>query len=187
MEIGKRIKKYRTDKNLSLTELASKSGISAGFLSQIENGKSDPSLSTIKRIADELGINVYMLFDEAEEKSGSIVKCKDRVRIKNFSDDITIEFLSNFDRNNIMEACIHTVEPQKKSGEEPYSHEGQEVFFVLEGKFELTISSNTYFMNEGDSFYLEDCMTPHMFINALEDAPSKMLCVSTPPYFYDIS
>lgn len=171
---------------MSLNDLASVSGITAGFLSQIENGKSDPSLSTIKRITDGLDINAYQLFEQTEVPDDrAFVKENERIRLKNFGGGVTIEFLSSFASVNLMEACIHIVEPAKKSGVVPYSHEGQEIFIVLDGQFDLTIGTDSFIMNKGDSYYLANSMTPHMFTNRQKDNSSKMLCISNPPFFYE--
>ena len=186
MDIGKRIREFRGKMNISLNELATRACISPGFLSQIENGKSEPSLTTIKKIADGLQIGISKLFGEAEQVDHMLMRRQERVRMSNIGEGgVTIEFLSTFNQENLMEACVHIVDPLCRSGSQPYSHVGQEVFLVLEGRFELTIDDNYFIMEEGDSYYLSDCSKPHVFANALKDRKSKMLCVTNPPYFYD--
>lgn len=186
MDIGKRIREYRGKMNITLNELAARASISPGFLSQIENGKSDPSLTTIKKIADGLQISISRLFGEIEQEDHMFTKLQERVRMSNIGESgVTIEFLTPFNPEIRMEPCVHVVDAGCRSGSQPYSHAGQEVFLVLEGKFELNVDDNYFNMEEGDSYYLSNCLKPHMFANALKDRPSKMLCITTPPYFYD--
>lgn len=186
MDLGKRIRELRTKQGISLNELASKISVSPGFLSQIENGKSEPSLTTIKKISDGLSVTISNLFDEVEQKDHMFVKLNERVSMCNIGEGgVSIEFLAPFNRENIMEACVHVVDPLCRSGAQPYSHEGQEVFLVLEGKFQLVVDEKCFNMEAGDSYYLSDCSLPHMFVNLSKQEKSKMLCVTNPPFFYD--
>ena len=186
MDIGKKIRELRIKQKTSLNELAAKASVSPGFLSQIENGKSEPSLTTIKKIADALNISISKLFGESEQTGHKLVQKHERVRMCNFGEGgVSIEFLAPFDPENIMEACIHVVDPLCRAGSQPYSHEGQEVFLVLEGRFRFTVDDSSFDMEEGDSYYLSDCSLPHMFANLSDQKPSRMLCVTDPPFFYD--
>ena len=89
-EIGLKIKKIRLNKGLALKELASKSGLTSSFLSQLENGMTAPSVASLHKIAEALGIKVANLFQEGEgaefvfsfSKSGSILMSRtDAARI----------------------------------------------------------------------------------------------------------
>lgn len=185
MDLGQKIHELRTRQNISLNELALRATISAGFLSQIENGKSDPSLTTIKKIADGLKVDISALFEEIKQSDRMLVKKGDRVCLNNIGEGgVSIEFLAPFDSNNVMEACVHVVEANCKSGSQPYAHDGQEVFFVLEGQFKLTIGDMSFDMEKGDSYYLSNCQTAHMFANTAKDEKSIMLCVTNPPFFF---
>ena len=186
MDLGKRIRELRVKQGTSLNELASRISVSPGFLSQIENGKSEPSLTTIKKISEGLNITISQLFSTIEQKDHMFVKLLERVRMSNIGEGgVSIEFLAPFNQENIMEACVHVVDPLCRSGSQPYSHEGQEVFLVLEGKFQLIVGEKSFDMEKGDSYYLSDCSLQHMFINTSKEEKSKMLCITNPPFFYD--
>ena len=185
MELGKTIRGFRVKQGISLNELASRANVSPGFLSQIENGKSEPSLTTLKKLAGGLDISISKFFGEEEQDNHMFVKRRERTTLSNIGEGgVTIEFLAPFNQDNIMEACIHVVRPMSRSGNQPYSHDGQELFMVLAGKFQLTIDNKSFDMEEGDSYYLNDCSLPHMFVNPSQSDEARMLCVTNPPFFY---
>lgn len=69
--VGRIIKKHRQWKELSLTELAQKSGIHRNYLSEIERGAHDPSIKTLAKIANALNMPISQIFKEAEEEEGN--------------------------------------------------------------------------------------------------------------------
>ena len=170
---------------MSLTELADRVQVSPSFLSQIENGKNQPSLSTLKKIANCLGVSVSRLLGEEEHSTQMLVRANERNRLSNLGDGgLAVEFMSAFDPQNVMEVCMHDLAPGAKSGVVAYSHEGQEVFVAIKGSIRLCVNGVIYPMEEGDCFYLKDCCLPHLFSNASESEEAKMLCITTPPFFY---
>lgn len=183
--LGKNIRQLRTSLNMPLVELADKVEVSASFLSQVESGKKQPSVSTAKKIADYLNVSVSRLLGEEHYQMQRLVKAGERTTLSNLGDgNLELQFLSGFDPQNVMEACIHRLEPNAQSGVVAYSHEGQEIFFVLEGRMKLRVEDQEYMMEEGDCFYLNDCSLSHTFGNASHSERADMLCISNPPYFY---
>ncbi len=71
--IGPRIKKYRTQKNLSLSELAERAGVAKSYLSSIErNLQSNPSVQFLEKVSAVLGVSVNVLLDENENDSNEL-------------------------------------------------------------------------------------------------------------------
>ena len=66
-EIGKVVKAYRINKNISLSELSDRSGVSKGMLSQVENGTVNPTIATAWKIANALGFTLHELFGEEKK------------------------------------------------------------------------------------------------------------------------
>ncbi len=185
MDLGKNIKEARKQQKISLQEMAQKVQVTPSFLSQIENGKNDPSLTTLKRIANSLSVPISQLLGEETPHVQMLVRAGDRHQLVNLEEGgLTIEFLSAFDPQNVMEVCIHNIAPGAKSGAIPYAHEGQEVFIVLKGCIALTIDDTIIQMKEGDCYYLKDCSRTHLFSNPSGTEEASMLCVTNPPYFY---
>lgn len=183
-QLGTNIKVERKRQNISLQDLASRVQVSTSFLSQIENGKNEPSLTTLKRISTCLGVTVSKLLGEDESIRTMLIKKDGRHKLSNLVDGFAIEFISAFDPKQVMEACVHVLFPNGQSGKVPYTHAGQELFFVLEGSIKLNVDGEMMDMEEGDSYYLTDCTKAHYFFNASTEHTARVLCVTNPPYFY---
>lgn len=56
-KLGKNLKRIRTEKGISQVEIAKSLGVSRGFVSNLENGKTNPTLATIAKLADAIGVN----------------------------------------------------------------------------------------------------------------------------------
>ena len=181
--LGEKVRKERKRQKISLKVLAEKVDVSASFLSQMENNKNAPSLTTLKKISDCLNVTVSYLLEEGENVYQKLIKSTNRHKLENIWEGTGIEFLSAFDPRNVMEACIHTVGGKVETKEAPYHHEGQEFIFVLEGTIVLSISGESILMEKGDSYYICDCENNHYFYS-LSEKSAKVLCVTNPPYFY---
>lgn len=187
-ELGLNIRMERKRQRISLQQLADQVEVTPSFLSQIENGKNEPSLTTLKKIASSLGVTVSKLIGEDESARSKLIKKNGRHKLINLWRGLNIEFLSAIESQNVMEACIHEVAlgaEQNSACTIPYTHEGQEFFFVLEGDIVLSVDGELMAMEPGDSYYLCDCSKEHFFFNARpETGTAKVMCVTTPPYFY---
>lgn len=153
-ELGKKIKKIRKERGLTLMELAEKSGVSQGYLSRIENGRHDPTFSVLLQIARALQIQVSMLYQEEKQKYEhiTVIKKAQRVRREQPEKDYAhFEFPTNI-KNRKMRAYI--TEP----GFTPIHITGNDerIYFVLEGNFLF----NQEILEQGDVVYV-DKNTPH--------------------------
>lgn len=186
--LGERIKAERKKINLSQNKLAEMVEVSPSFLSQVEKGKNEPSLSTLKKIAGCLDVTVSYLLGEEENIRKNLVKKNSRHKLVNFWDGLSIEFLASIDKKNVMEACIHEVYFNKDNMTNqvsPYSHEGQEFIFVIDGEITLIVDEKEMHLEAGDAYYLSDCTKKHYFYKYnSDDVSAKVMCVTTPPYFY---
>ena len=182
--LGENIKKERKKRKASLYEVAEAAGVTAGFLSQIENGKNEPSLTTLKKIADYLNVTISRLLGEDEDVRRKLIRRDSRHVFSNLWDGLEIELLSAIDSEHIMEACIHNITSCAPASHIPYTHEGQEFMLVLEGRIELSVDDELMQLEKGDSYYLSDCTKSHFFYNTEKEGASRVLCVTNPPYFY---
>ena len=180
--VGENIKKFREQVGLTLQQLAEKVEMTAGFLSQVETGKTFPSLSGAKKIASALGTTVGALIGEEQpSKEIPIIKKKERRTLEHLGNGLKLQFLSTLDRRHAMEPAVHLLKKGSISGNPAYEHEGQEILIVLKGTIEFTLDKTTYSMEEGDSIYFNSSIK-HTFTNN-KDEIAEVLCVSTPPYF----
>jgi transcriptional regulator with XRE-family HTH domain len=177
--IGKRVRVIRQEKELSLNELARKTGFAKSYLSQIENLKREPSISALSQIAHVLGVDVLFLLSgetqNAAVQSFTIVKKGERKTVNRPSGSLayTYDAITYKKLDRVMEGFIVTIGFEFPT--EPFTHEGQELTYVLEGTHEFVYDGKTYLLEEGDCYYF-DSNRPH-YARAVGEKPGKLLVV----------
>lgn len=178
MEIGSKIKELRILKGLTQEELADRSELSKGFISQLENDVTSPSISTLEDILQCLGTTVSEFF-AAEEAAPQVVFGyddyfeKDDDELKNKT-----EWIIPNAQKNMMEPIRMTIE----AGGQTYPdnpHEGEEFGYVIKGELTIVLGKNKYKAKEGESFYYTS--DKKHYITSKKGA--EVLWVSTPPSF----
>jgi len=177
--LGEKIRRKRCEKNLSLKDLAEKIGLTASFLSQVERELAEPSITSLRKIAEALDVPIfYFLLDN--ENHSPVVRKNERKVLRFPSTHLTYELLSP-DLNRQMEVLIAKLDPGAAGGEERSTHPGEECILVLEGKMEIMIGEDTYYLEEGDSIYYFSSI-PHSLKNC-GDSQLVFLSAITPPRF----
>jgi transcriptional regulator with XRE-family HTH domain len=178
-KIGERIRNVRKDKDLSLNELARRTGFAKSYLSQIENLKREPSISALSQIAHVLDVDVLFLLSGETQDSGAqsftIVKKEERKTVNRPSGSIAYIYDSITYRkaDRFMEGYIVTIGFEFPP--EPFVHEGQELTYVLEGTHEFVYEGKTHLLEEGDCYYF-DSNKPH-YARGVGEKPGKLLVV----------
>ena len=181
--IGKKIKKLRQDKGLTIQELSEKIGLSKGLISQIENEQVSPPISTLMKIANGLNVEISYFFEQEEpDEKITVVRKNERISsgrrgIKgNINIGYTYEMLAHKKSNKHMEPFLVTFEPKEREDVIMFNHEGEEFHFVIEGKVEMIAEEHEpIVLEEGDSLYF-DSSIPHGF-RGLNGKPAKTLVV----------
>ena len=177
MDIGAKIKRLRLSNQLTLEELANRSELTKGFLSQLERDLTSPSIATLENILEALGTNLKDFFSEDEDEQ--IVFSKDDF-FENTQDDYKISYIIPNAQKNEMEPILIELKEDKKSMEiDP--HDGEEFGYVIQGKVTLVNGEEEYDVKKGETFYLKGNL-PHYIINK-NDTIAKVIWVSTPPIF----
>jgi transcriptional regulator with XRE-family HTH domain len=161
-EIGKRIKTFRTQKRITLEQLAKQAGFTKGYLSKVEKSKKSPPVSTLGIIARALGVTISALLgEEAPRTSLCLVRKDERPLISRDGTAFgySYEAMAYKYPNKIMEPFLLTlpIKPKKRT---VYQHEGEEILFVIQGTMKFTHGSEEYIVNEGDCVYF-DSSHPH--------------------------
>jgi len=154
-DVGIRIRRLRNVRGLSLAEVSARSGLSAGFLSQIERGISSASIRALARIAEALEAaigDIFQLNDSAEGESSFVSRHEDRKIVAFPEMKASKELLTPFAGEPRLDMYILTMEPGGTSGEQPFSHSGQEAGLILQGGIELIVDGQKAILGEGDSF-----------------------------------
>jgi transcriptional regulator with XRE-family HTH domain len=150
VDVGVRLRQLREERNISMRGLALKSGLSANALSMIERGKTSPSVSTLYKLADALGVPIIDFFGDAVEKQKMVfLKADERTRIP-FMRGI-IEALGGEQFVGRVSPFLVTLDNGASSGLHPMHHTGHEFVFCLRGKLEYRVESKTYDLEAGDS------------------------------------
>lgn len=177
--LGEKIKEKRKEMDYSLKKLAELTDLTPGFLSQIERDLSEPSITSLRKIAKALNVAVfYFLMNEEEKKP--VVRKAERQKLVFPHSKITYELLSP-DLNRQMEMFMGELEQGAKTCDEPLGHQGEEVIFVLSGTMWIIVGDTEYTLNEGDTIYYFGNI-PHQIINVGEDK-LRFLSTITPPLF----
>lgn len=165
MAIGHEVRAYRKKLGITVTDLASATGVSVGMLSKIENGNISPSLTTLQTLSKALGVPITAFFRGFEEpRSATFVKAGQGVNIERRGTRAGHQYslLGHIDNNT----SGVTVEPYlitltKDSDVFPtFQHEGMEFLYMLEGEVVYRHGEQLFTMQAGDSLFF-DADAPH--------------------------
>ena len=177
-QIGKKIKNLRNQNGLTQQELADRSDLTKGFISQVERGFTAPSVATLADIIECLGSNLADFFNE-EEDPQIVYKPEDCFEKVDKAQNSTLWLIPTAQRNQ-MEPILVTLKPQtNQTFDKP--HEGEEFGYVLEGSVKVYLGDKVYIAEKGDSFYYP--ATKRHKLEAAGRKQAKVLWVSTPPSF----
>lgn len=176
--MGQRIREIRREQNLTLSDVARMTGLTESLLSQIENSKANPSITTLLAISRALGTPAGTFFDTGSQEDGPVVRRSERPLTRT-TNGITYFLLSPHLQEKPMEVLLNELQPGADTGE--ISHPGVECGIVLSGKIEVTLEDTVYVLNEGDAINI-DSTRPHRIRNLL-DTVSTAIWIDSPPTF----
>jgi transcriptional regulator with XRE-family HTH domain len=150
VNVGERLRELREARNISMRTLAAKSGLSANALSMIERGRASPSVSTLYKLAEALGVSITSFFGtDTERKQVVYLKADERARVS-FTRGI-FEGLGGEQFVGRVEPFMLTLENSANSGPRTMSHTGHEFVICLRGELEYQVERQTYHLQPGDS------------------------------------
>ncbi len=150
VNVGQRLKHLREEQNISMRGLAAKSGLSANALSMIERGKTSPSVSTLYKLSDALGVPITEFFSLQLEKQ-EVVYLKSNERTHLAFNRGNMEGLGGEQFIGKVSPFLVNLENGASSGLVPMSHTGHEFVFCLRGKLEYRVEKQNYILESGDS------------------------------------
>jgi transcriptional regulator with XRE-family HTH domain len=176
-DVSQRLRQLRLENGLSIRALAEASGLSANTLSLIENGKISPSVSTLHRAANALGIPI-MAFFEAPWLRKQVVLSRRSERAQARFEHGAVEDLSIGFASRALHSCVVTLEPHAGSGSDHIVHTGDEFVYCLQGRITYIVDGTPYILEPGDSLIFESHL-PHRWQNE-GDTLAQMLLVLAP-------
>ncbi len=179
--IGARLRAVRHAGGLTLQQVAHKTGLTPSAISQIERGLSNPSVGSLKAIADALGTTLGSLFNhDAGGRRRSILVHQGARKVLSPAPGITC-YLLTASLSGKIQFMLSVYEQGASTGDRLYSHAGEECALVLEGTMELQLGQETHILREGDSIRFE-CAVPHRVTN-VGRKPLRAIWAITPPSF----
>ena len=181
--LGSGIRELRKARNQTLKNMSEASGLSVGYLSLIERNLATPSIKVLHDIAQVLGVNISWFFPESNlgtEGERSYIVREENRRTLNLGLGISDQLLCP-SLNGELELLCSTFAPGASSGEESYTHMGEEAGVVISGELDLWIDEEKFHIGKGDSFNFPST-TPHRYRNS-GDQEAIVIWAITPPTY----
>ena len=179
-DLGPRLRLLRRSRRLTLRDVADATGLSESFLSQVERGKADASVASLRRIAQTFGIGIHDLFDPAGQRGSRVLRHAERDVLR-FGDRAE-KWLLTPPPLLALEILVCEFAPGGSTGADAYTHgDSEEVFVVLEGRIELEVDGEVTVMEAGDSARYRSSLA-HRAAN-VGTGTAKALYTMTPPTF----
>jgi transcriptional regulator with XRE-family HTH domain len=162
LQVGARIRHARTLKGLRMRDLAVAVGCDESMISKIEAGKVTPSLVMLDKLVIALDRDMASFFGLEIDEHKLVQTPADRVLVEGDAlrggKGVSYERLVPLAAGNLLEANIHVVQPGGEKND-PITHQGEAVGYLLEGEIDLLIDGTTYHMTAGDSFFFKAHLT----------------------------
>ena len=176
--LGPRLRQLRKGRGLSLADVADGTGISASFLSMVEKGQSDITVSRLMRLVGWFGVSIADLVQEPDPATVQVVRRDQRRSLRLVDEGIAIEMLTTDGAHRMMP--VVNVYAEGGAMAEPARHEGEEFVLVVDGTVELTVGGGDPIeLGPGDSAHYRADL-PHSFRN-VGRGEARFIGVTTPP------
>lgn len=179
MNIGDKIKRLRVKNSLTQEELADRSELTKGFISQVERDLTSPSIATLVDILEGLGTNLKDFFNESVDEKIVFSK-EDAFEMENDELKYTLKWIIPNAQKNIMEPILIEVEAGGRTKEDS-PHEGEEFGYVIQGGVNMHLGTDLFKVKKGESFYYK--ANSNHYISNTGNTKAVVIWVSTPPSF----
>ena len=187
--VGSKIKGLRETKNISIEEIAERSGLTIEQINSIENDQNLPSLGPLIKIARALGVRLGTFMDDNDALGPIVCRAADREKDSSisFSNDATdarkhMEYhpLAQQKAGRHMEPFVIDINPEDTPEFQLSAHEGEEFIYVMQGEIEIVYGKDTYSLKEGDSIFYDSIVKHH--VHGAPGKSAKILAVVYIPF-----
>jgi len=187
--IGSKIKGIRESKNLSVEEIAERSGLSVDQINSIETDQNLPSLGPLIKIARALGVRLGTFMDDSDALGPVVCRAEEREQNSSisFSNGATdarkhMEYhpLAQQKAGRHMEPFVIDINPEDAPDFQLSAHEGEEFIYVMQGEVEIIYGKDTYTLKEGDSIFYDSIVKHH--VHGAPGKSAKILAVVYIPF-----
>jgi transcriptional regulator with XRE-family HTH domain len=182
LDVGVRLQSIRKLKGLSQRELAKRAGVTNSTISMIEKNSVSPSISSLKKVLAGIPMSLVEFFSVDFEENGAaqiVYKADELTDLS--SGTVSMRLVGKGHQVRALAFLDETYPPGSDTGEEMLNHEGEEAGVLVSGRLELTVGSELFILESGDSYYFESTR-PHRFRNPF-DEPARLISATTPANF----
>ncbi len=185
--VGSKIKSVRESKNISVEEIAERSGLSIQQIVSIESDQNLPSLGPLIKIARALGVRLGTFLDDNDELGPVVCRAEERKDSISFSND-SVDARKHMEYHSLarqktgrhMEPFIIDIQPSEKKEFKLSAHEGEEFIYVMQGDIEIDYGNEKYTLHEGDSIYYDSIVAHH--VHGVTGKAAKILALIYIPF-----
>lgn len=175
--LGTRLAELRRRHGYSLRALAAEAGVSPALLSQLENGTTDPSLATLRKLAKVFDTTMVTLFEDPDAPLVHVSHPGERVRLTAPTGSFSYDRITP--GRGDLEVLHVQMSPGDVSSAEPWAHRSTECAYVVAGEVTVELADETYVLTPGNAITF-DSQVPHRFLNRSVNAAELILSI-TPP------
>jgi transcriptional regulator with XRE-family HTH domain len=173
-QVGDHLRDVRMRQGFSVRALAARAGCSPSFISQVEHGQASPSIASLERLVQALGLTLGDFFRASTPPA--VVRSHERAALTNAWSGAQIEALAPAGAGHALEPLLITLEPGGQSASQPFARDGEEFAFVCEGDVLLTLGETAHHLTQGDAATFSG-ETPHRWENVGRE-PARIVVVS---------
>ena len=185
--VGSKIKSVRESKNISVEEIAERSGLSIQQIVSIESDQNLPSLGPLIKIARALGVRLGTFLDDNDELGPVVCRAEERKDSISFSND-SVDARKHMEYHSLarqktgrhMEPFSIDIQPSEKKEFKLSAHEGEEFIYVMQGDIEIDYGNEKYTLHEGDSIYYDSIVAHH--VHGVTGKAAKILALIYIPF-----
>jgi len=179
LEIGKKVKKLRREKDMTLKELSASTQLSTGFLSQLERGLTTVAIDSLENIANAFEVELAYFFKKPRKQEGYIVRSFER-EVMNVEENkfIHYQLTKNYSDKDMFARYVEVLPTAIPEDIEGYTHSGEEFVYVIEGILTVFIDGSRHELYPEDSLHLKSTIG-HNWAN-YTSRNVKLIIVSTP-------
>ena len=187
--VGLKIKGIRESKNLSIEEIADRSGLSVEQIVSIENDQNLPSLGPLIKIARALGVRLGTFMDDNDSLGPVVCRAVDRERDSSISfsngavdarKHMEYHPLAQQKAGRHMEPFVIDINPEESPEFQLSAHEGEEFIYVMQGEVEIVYGKEVFRLEEGDSIFYDSIVKHH--VHGAPGKSAKILAVVYIPF-----
>jgi transcriptional regulator with XRE-family HTH domain len=174
------VRRWRTHRNLTLDALAARADVSRGMIIQIEQGRTNPSIGTIVKIGDALGVSITTLLDYEQGPAVRIVPADQAVRLWHTDSGSYSRLLAGAEAPGPLEMWDWQLMPSDSSSSDPHPLGTVELLHVTAGELTLTVDHAEFRIPAGSSATFE-ASAPHTYSNDGDTPTTMVMAISVPP------